>query len=52
MSKKKKTTYTEAQLIAFGNYLLSKERKESIVNEANQEQVTDADLRNWKGGEE
>lgn len=34
------------RLVEFGNYLLSKERRETIINEDNFEYVTDADLAN------
>ena len=40
------TTFTEKQLIDFGNYLLSKERKKMTVKSHNE--VSDADLANWK----
>lgn len=40
--------FTEKDLVSFGNYLLSKERQES-VSEENQNAVTDADLANWQG---
>lgn len=41
------TLFTEKQIIAFGNYLLSKFRKENLVNKTNETCVTDADLTNW-----
>jgi hypothetical protein len=37
----------KADLISFGNYLLSKTR-EVNVSEVNKHLVTDADLHNWK----
>lgn len=41
--------YTETDLTSFGNYLLSEERKERIINkEAVGNQVTHADFENWK----
>lgn len=50
-------TYTEQQLISFGEYLLSKERKDNLekhptLGETNiskrLETVSDADIENWK----
>lgn len=38
--------YTEADLVSFGNYLLSEERK-NRVDDLLQRSVTDADLANW-----
>lgn len=45
--------YTEAELVAFGQYLLSKGRAEKISenNSPNAEEVTHADLENWKHAE-
>ena len=43
---KKQKTYTEAELVKFGNYLLSDHRKERISNEMKQS-VTDADICNF-----
>lgn len=40
--------YTEKELVEFGNYVLSEERKTSIEHEQNLNQVTDADLANFK----
>jgi hypothetical protein len=40
--------YEEKDLVSFGNYLLSKERQDTIINEENLDKVTDADLSNWK----
>lgn len=39
--------YTEKELVAFGNYLLSDERNEKISNN-NKGNVTDADVANFK----
>lgn len=44
---KKMENFTEKDLVSFGNFLLSKERQESVSIE-NQNAVTDADLANWK----
>lgn len=44
---REKREYTEAQLILFGNYLLSKERKEISFSEI-EDVVYHADLENWK----
>ena len=38
----------EPELVSFGNYLLSKERNENLINETNANCVTHADLENWK----
>lgn len=35
-------------LTSFGNYLLSQEREDSLINKVNRDKVTDADLANWK----
>lgn len=40
--------FTEKELVAFGNYVLSDERNESLVHETNKKEVTDADLANFK----
>lgn len=40
-------TYTKADLVSFGNYLLSPER-ENLISEINKRDVTDADLANWR----
>ena len=37
----------EKDLVSFGNYLLSKKRKER-TSKINQSSVTDADLANWR----
>ena len=42
------SVYREKDLVSFGNYLLSKERQNTIINEENLDKVTDADLSNWK----
>lgn len=39
--------YTESELVDFGNFLLSKDRLESIESEENKRFVHDVDLRNW-----
>lgn len=44
--------YTEKELVAFGNYLLSDERKETIVHPQVKDKVNDVDLANWKEGKE
>ena len=38
----------EKKLIDFGNYLLSKDRKKSIINKVNIDKVTHADVCNFK----
>ena len=45
--KKKLDDTLEEQFTAFGNYLLSDERKER-TSELNQGKVTEADFLNWK----
>ena len=54
-SKKSKPTYTEKDITAFGNYLLSDRRKNRIYSLSNKEEaeevsksVTDADYQNWR----
>jgi len=44
------TYFNKKDLVSFGNYLLSKERKERTSKE-NQENVTHADIENWKSKE-
>lgn len=39
-------TYTQADLVKFGKYLLSEQREQSIENKANLREVTDADIAN------
>jgi 3-dehydroquinate dehydratase len=39
--------YNEADLVSFGAYLLSEERQ-SRISEVNKNNVTDADIANWK----
>ena len=41
-------TYTEQELITFGNYLLSNSRKKNIINKENKQLVTDADIANFQ----
>lgn len=41
--------YTEKDLVSFGNYLLSEERRESIENEELVSVVGDWDIKNWEG---
>lgn len=43
------TYYNKKDLVSFGNYLLSEERKKQ-VSEVNQENVTHADIENWRNG--
>lgn len=40
-------TYTEKQLVEFGNFLLSDKRNKSI-SRVNKQNVTDADISNFK----
>lgn len=40
-------TFTEKQLVSFGNYLLSKTRKEN-TSKINRGNVTHADFENWR----
>lgn len=44
--------YTEKELVSFGNYLLSKEREETIIHDRVKDKVTDADIANWKEKED
>lgn len=39
-------TYTQADLVKFGKYLLSEQREQSIENKENLREVTDADIAN------
>lgn len=41
------TNRKEAKLVDFGNYLLSEERRQTIINEDNLTAVTDADIANF-----
>ena len=40
-------TYTLAELISFGNYLLSEQRNKSVTNEQSKHLVGDWDIANW-----
>lgn len=40
-------TYTEKELIDFGNYLLSEQRDNSVLDKDNKKIVGDWDLANW-----
>jgi tRNA A22 N-methylase len=54
--KEKRKRFTEKQLVAFGNYLLSDERNEMIEKhpelkdtvEQRKKEVSHADVENWK----
>lgn len=46
--KPERTLFDEKMLVAFGNYLLSTERKNKITNPGSGNAVTDADLQNFK----
>jgi hypothetical protein len=41
------TYFNKKDIVSFGNYLLSEERKNRI-SELNQNNVTHADIENWK----
>ena len=43
-----KEVFTREDLVGFGNYLLSENRKERILNELNLDQVTHSDIENFK----
>lgn len=45
---KKEKRYTEAELVAFGNYLLSKQRTETIEVKENLDKVHDCDIENFR----
>lgn len=38
----------DQELISFGNYLLSDQRKKRLIKKVNAKSVTHADLENWK----
>lgn len=40
--------YLEEKLVSFGNYILSKERDETIEHDHLKNKVTDADIKNWE----
>lgn len=56
MDTQKEKLYTEAELVEFGKFLLSKEREELVFQDKKSadefktsiSQVSDADLRNWQ----
>ena len=56
MNTQKEKLYTEAELVEFGKFLLSKEREELVFQDKKSvdefktsiSQVSDADLRNWQ----
>lgn len=48
---KQEKLYTEKDLVDFGSYLLSEERKQSIVHPQVSDQVNDVDIANWKDKE-
>lgn len=41
------TYFNKKDLVSFGNYLLSEQRKK-LTSEINQDNVTHADVENWK----
>jgi hypothetical protein len=40
--------YSEGDLVSFGNYVLSINRKKGMVHNHLEEEVTDSDLNKWK----
>lgn len=60
MNTQKENLYTEAELVEFGKFLLSKEREELVFQykksadefKTSISQVSDADLRNWQSKKE
>ena len=55
LTKTSETRYTEKDITAFGNYLLSDRRKNRVYSLSNKEEaeevsksVTDADYQNWR----
>ena len=47
MMNENKAKFTEADLVSFGNYLLSDERNNNIESEEAQRYVGDWDVSNW-----
>lgn len=41
------TYFNRKDLVKFGNYLLSKEREETIISEQCKDQVHHSDIENW-----
>ena len=60
MDSQKEKLYTEAELVEFGKFLLSKEREELVFQDKKSadnlktsiSQVSEADLRNWQNKKE
>lgn len=48
MGIRRKKTYTLAELISFGNYLLSELRNKSVLNDETRQMVGDWDIANWQ----